>query len=110
MPGDVGGHEVGRELDPVEVAVDHVGDGAHQHRLAEAGNALEQDVAVGQQAGQRLPDQRRLSDDHPPDLAFDGLGAFGERLGCETGSGLIGRAGCVHGASGHQFDGSSELK
>ena len=33
---DVGGHQVGRELDAVEVQVDRVGQGAHQQRLAQA--------------------------------------------------------------------------
>ncbi len=56
---DVGGHQVGRELDAAEAAVDDVGEGAHQHRLAQAGHALEQRVAVGEQADQRLADERR---------------------------------------------------
>ncbi len=38
-------------------AVDDVGDGPHEHRLAEAGHALEQDVAVGEEAGERLADE-----------------------------------------------------
>ncbi len=107
--GDVGRHQVGRELDPVEVAVDDVGDGAHQHRLAEAGHAFEQDVAVGQESGQRLADEGRLADDDAPDFAFDGLGTFGECLGREAGS-PFGRTGRGHAASGRQLDGSSELK
>ena len=90
--GDVGRHQVRRELDPVEGAVDDVGDRADEHRLAEAGDALEQDVAVGEQAGDRLADQGRLADDDAPDLAFDGLRTFGERLGREAGCGLFGRA------------------
>ena len=94
---DVCRHQVRRELDPVEGAVDDVADGPHEHRLAEAGDALEQDVAVGEEAGQRLADERGLADDDPADLALDGLGALGECLGCESGSRLIGRAGCGHG-------------
>ena len=88
--GDVCRHQVRRELDPVEGAVDDVADGPHEHRLAEPRDALEQDVAVGEQAGQRLADERGLADDDPADLALDGLGAFGERLGGESGGGLIG--------------------
>ena len=79
--GDVGGHQVGGELDPVERAVDDVGDRADEHRLAEARDAFEQDVAVGEQAGQRLADELALADDDPPDLALDGLRALGEGLG-----------------------------
>ena len=61
--GDVGRHQVRRELDPVERAVDDVGDRPDEHRLAEAGHALEQDVAVGEEAGQRLADEVALADD-----------------------------------------------
>ena len=75
----------GRELDPVEGAVDHVGDRPHEQRLAQAGHAFEQDVAVGQQAGEGLADERRLADDDPADLALDRLGALGERLRRELG-------------------------
>ena len=60
---DVGRHQVRRELDAVERAVDDVGEGAHEHRLAQAGHALEQRVAVGDQADQRLPDEVVLADD-----------------------------------------------
>ena len=71
--GDVGRHEVRRELDPVERAVDDVGDRPDEHRLAEARDALEQRVAVGQQAGQRVPDELALADDDPADFALDRL-------------------------------------
>ena len=117
--GDVGRHQVGRELDAVERAVDDVGDGPDEHRLAEPGHALEQHVAVGEEAGQRLADELALADDDAADLALDGLGALGERLGCE---GRRGRGGgrSFHGglrmgrdrliAAGRHWDGSSELK
>ena len=109
--GDVGRHQVRRELDPVERAVDGVRDGPDEHRLAEAGDALEQDVAVGQQAGQGLADEVALADDDPPDLALDGLGAFGECLGRESGRGRLGLRR-VHGSlrGCRHSDGSSELK
>ena len=50
--GDVGGQQVGRELDPGVAAADGVGQGPGQHRLAGAREVLQQDVALGQQAGQ----------------------------------------------------------
>ena len=43
---DVGGHQVGRELDARELQVQHVGERVHEARLADAGNALEQHVAA----------------------------------------------------------------
>ncbi len=66
-------------------------------------------MAVGQQPGQRLADERGLADDDATDFTFDGLGTFGECLGSETGS-PFGRTGRGHGPSGGQLDGSSELK
>ena len=49
---DVRGHQVGRELDAVEGAVDDVRERAHEHRLAQARHALQQRVGVGEQADQ----------------------------------------------------------
>ena len=63
--------------------------------LPRPGHALEQDVAVGEQPGQRLADERGLADDDAPDLAFDRLGAFGECLGSEAGSRLSGALDAV---------------
>ena len=63
---DVGGHQVGRELDAVERAVDDVGEGPHEHRLAQAGHALEQRVAVGDEADQHLSDEVVLAHDDLP--------------------------------------------
>ena len=104
-----------------EGAVDDVGERAHEHRLAQARDALEQHVAVGEQPDQRLPDQLPLADDDLADLGLDGAGALGERLGREAvrlGGAAFGRGGCVHGSSGCgpspagavTGSGSSELK
>ena len=71
---DVGRHQVRRELDAVERAVDDVRDGSHEHRLAQARHALEQRVAVGDEADQRLPDEVVLADDDRLDLATRSLG------------------------------------
>ena len=65
---DVGGHQVGRELDAVEAAAEHVGQRADQQRLAQAGHAFEQDVAAGEQRGEQPLDDRVLADDHPLQL------------------------------------------
>ena len=81
--GDVGRHQVRGELDPVERAVDRVGKGPHEHRLAEPGDALEQGVAVGQKAGQGVADEIALAHDDLADLALDGRRALGEGVGGE---------------------------
>ena len=46
---DVSRHQVGRELHPAKRQVERLADGAHQERLAKAGNAFEQRVAASQQ-------------------------------------------------------------
>jgi hypothetical protein len=76
--GDVGRHQVGRELDPVERAGDDVGNGAHEQRLAEAGHSLQQRVAAGEEGDQRLPDEIGLAHDHPAHLGLDGAGELDE--------------------------------
>jgi hypothetical protein len=89
---DVGRHQVGRELDAVEGAVDDVGDGAHQHRLAQARHSLEKGVAVGDEADQRLADEIVLAHDDRLDLGLDGPRAVGELL-----NGQLGRLGLERG-------------
>ena len=81
--GDVGGHQVRGELDPVERAVDDVGDRPDEHRLAEAGHALEQGMPVREEAGQGLADQIALADDDPADFGLDRGCPFGEPVGRE---------------------------
>ena len=89
--GDVGRHQVRRELDPVERAVDDVGDRPDEHRLAEARHALEQDVAVGEQPGQRLADEVALADDDPADLGLDRRARSANASGASRGRGRSGR-------------------
>ena len=65
---DVGRHQVGRELDPGEVAADHRRERPHGERLGHAGYALEQAVAARQQGDHQALDHVLLADDHPLDL------------------------------------------
>ena len=60
---DVGGHQVGRELDAGEVELERGGEGAHEHRLAQAGQPFQQQVAVGQQGDERVAHHVALPDD-----------------------------------------------
>ena len=83
---EVGGHEVGRELDAVERAVDDVGEGLDGERLGQAGHAFEQDVAVGQQCHQQSLEQHVLADDDAADLEQHGLAKL-------AGVGVIGLGG-----------------
>ncbi len=60
--------EVGRELQALEAAAEHVRDGLDGQRLGQAGDALEQDVAAGEQRHEDALEHRLLADDHPLDL------------------------------------------
>ena len=73
-------------------------DRSHEQRLAQTRDALEQDMRVREQAGQRLADQLALADDDAADLALDGLSALGEGLRSKAGIGVGG--GRFHEASG----------
>ena len=64
----VGGHQVGGELDPGEGPADHPGERLDGQRLGHPGDALDQQVPLGQQADQHPLDQPVLPDDHPLDL------------------------------------------
>ena len=54
---DVAGHEVGRELHALEVELQDVAHGLHERGLAEAGQALQQDVPAREDAGEDEPVQ-----------------------------------------------------
>ena len=67
-PEDVGGEQVGRELDPPERAVDARGQGPRQERLADPGHVLDQDVPLGQERDHRELDDFGLAQDHRADV------------------------------------------
>ena len=66
-PDQVGGHQVGCELYPLEGAAEHVGEGLEGQRLGEARQALEKEVAARQEADEDPLEHRVLADDDPPD-------------------------------------------
>src|SRR5262249_46827958 len=75
---DVGRHQVGRELDAAEIEPERLAEQPDEECLAEAGRALDQDVAAGQQRDDDVPDQIGLADQLLGDL---GLDPAGHRLG-----------------------------
>jgi hypothetical protein len=81
---DIGRHQIGGELDAGEVAVESLGQGAHQHGLAQAGHAFQQGVAARQQRDQRVAHQLVLPDDHPSDLLFNRRCRLAEFFGCNS--------------------------
>ena len=92
---DVGGQEVRRELDAGELGADRVAERAHRQRLGEAGHALEQHVAAGEQTDEDALDHVRLADDDLADLGEDPLdegalaatSSFSARTSCMQNSG-----------------------
>ena len=64
---------------------EHVADGLDRHRLGEAGNALEQDVAVGEQRHEHALQHLLLPDDHPLDLEEGRLEGVADLFGASDG-------------------------
>ena len=52
--GDVGGHEVGRELNAGELAAEHVGQRADEQRFADARHAFDKRVVAGENDDERF--------------------------------------------------------
>ena len=69
--GNIGGQEIGRELDAAESAAQRPRQRLRQRRLAHAGHVLQQDMAVGEESNQKQFDRRRLSDDDASDLLLN---------------------------------------
>ena len=66
---DVGGHQVGRELDAAGGEPEHRAHRVDELGLGEAGHADEQPVAAGEHRGQRPLHHRLLAEDHVGDSA-----------------------------------------
>ena len=64
-PGDIRGHEVGRELDPLVPQVEDLGERAHQQGLGHAGHAHQQGVAAAEDGHQHLFDHLVLPNNDP---------------------------------------------
>ena len=69
--GDVGRHQVGRELDALEDQAERLRQRAHQQRLGRSRQAGDQAVAAHEQGDQHLLDHLVLSDNHLADFAHD---------------------------------------
>ena len=77
---DVGGQQVGGELDAAERRSRPSAASALARRgLADAGHVLEQEVALGDEAEQRQVDDVGLALDDPADVGGDGAEQLGER-------------------------------
>ena len=70
---EVGRHQVGRELDALELPADRLGQRLDGHRLGQAGHALDEDVAAREQGDDQPLQQCVLADDELLDLVDDVL-------------------------------------
>ena len=80
--GDVGRHQVGRELNPLEREIEDLRERLDQQCLGQAGHAGDQAMAAGEHRHQDLIDHLVLADDHLADLGEDaarGVGDAGRR-------------------------------
>jgi len=77
-PGDVGGQQVRRTLDPGEGAAHGERQRPGQHGLGDTGHVLQEHVALTQEADQREPDGVALADDDLLDIVDDGTAQSGD--------------------------------
>ena len=66
--GDVGGHQVGRELDAVEAEAERAREGGDEQRLGQSRHADEQRMALAEQGDEKLLDDGFLADDDLAEL------------------------------------------
>ncbi len=78
--GDVGGHQVGGELDAVELEVEHLGQRRDQRGLRQPGHAHQQAVAAREEGDEQVVDELLLAVDPLSDLRHDGLAGLGDLL------------------------------
>jgi hypothetical protein len=76
--GDVGRHQVGRELDALEFQVEQLGQRFDQQGLGQPRRARQQAVAARQDRHQQLIDDRALADDHLAQFGGDPLPRFAQ--------------------------------
>ena len=102
---DIGGHEVGGELDTRHIHVEGARQGAHEQRLSNAGYAFEERVTACDKSNDEAADCGVLADDRLADLRLQGK----ERL-LSTLLGLIERAARPALAGGRRERGAGVLR
>ncbi len=77
----IGGHEVGGELDAVELKAQRLGQRANERGFAQAWHAFEQRVAADEQAREHAVDDLVMTDDRLGDLRLDRAVIAPKRVG-----------------------------
>jgi hypothetical protein len=78
--GDVGGHQIGRELDALEAQVADIGDGFDEQRLREARCAGDEAMTAAEQGDEHFINDMLLADDDLSDLHKEALACGGEQF------------------------------
>jgi hypothetical protein len=78
--GDVGRHHIGRELDAAEAEAGRGRERPDEERLAEAGDAFEEEMPVGEERDEREVDDLALSDERLADFRPEPGEDLAERL------------------------------
>ncbi len=86
---DVGGHQIGRELNARILQMQDAAERAQQGGLAEAGHAFEQNMAAGEQADQDAIDHVLLADDDLADFLAHLIEMTGGELECRLGTHVL---------------------
>src|SRR5882724_13716718 len=79
-PENIGGHQVGRELNAIERNIEHFAERPHEQRLSQAGDSFEQDVTAREQRMKRALHDRIMADDDFADFSAQGRITFAKRL------------------------------
>src|SRR3972149_7942555 len=74
---DVGGQQVARELDALELQAERERQRVGKHGFADAGNVFDQQMAACEQACNRKPDLALLAENYRADLADDAIELLG---------------------------------
>ena len=92
-PEDVAGQHVAGALDAAEIKAEHAGQGLGQGGLADAGDVLDEQVALGEQRAEGEPDLRFLAEHEAPGLGDHPGEQFGQGSGTVRDGGRN-RGGC----------------
>jgi len=78
--GDIRRHQIGRELDPIEIQRQRPLQRPHEQRLGQPRHTLENAVPARKQADHQLLDHMVLADDRPGNLGADRIARLTQTL------------------------------
>jgi hypothetical protein len=79
--GNIGRHQIGRELNPLEGQIQNLRQGLDQERLGETGHPGDEAMPSGEECHQDLIDDLVLPDDHLSNLRKDAFASLRDPFG-----------------------------